>query len=54
MDIREALTSPLDYTGMPLSIKLDTPVDNGGRKKVGFSLLVPANAATVDATDNDR
>jgi VWFA-related protein len=54
MDIREALTSPLDYTGMPLSIKLDTPVDNGAKKKVGFSLLVPANAATVDASDNDR
>jgi VWFA-related protein len=54
MDIREALTSPLDYTGMPLSLKLDSPVANGAKKKVGFSLLVPANAATVDASDNDR
>jgi VWFA-related protein len=54
MDIREALTSPLDYTGMPLSVKLEAPVASGAKKKVGFSLLVPANAATVDAGDNDR
>jgi VWFA-related protein len=54
MDIREALTSPLDYTGMPLSVKLETPVASGAKKKVGFSLLVPPNAATVDASDNDR
>jgi VWFA-related protein len=54
MDIREALTSPLDYTGMPLSVKLDAPVTSGVKRKVGFSLLIPANAATVDATDNDR
>ena len=54
MDIREALTSPLDYTGMPLSVKLDAPVTSGVKRKVGFSLLVPANAATVDASDNDR
>jgi VWFA-related protein len=54
MDIREALTSPLDYTGMPLSVKLEAPVASGAKKKVGFSLLVPANAATVDASDNDR
>jgi VWFA-related protein len=54
MDIREALTSPLDYTGMPLSVKLDAPVTSGPKRKIGFSLLVPANAATVDASDNDR
>ena len=54
LDIREALTSPLDYTGMPLSVKLDAPVASGVKKKVGFSLLVPANAATVDTSDNDR
>ena len=54
MDIREALTSPLDYTGMPLSVKLEAPVASGAKKKVGSSLLVPANAATVDASDNDR
>jgi VWFA-related protein len=54
MDIREALTSPLDYTGMPLTVKLESPVASGVKKKVGFSLLVPANAATVDASDNDR
>jgi len=54
MDIREALTSPLDYTGMPITVKLEAPVASGAKKKVGFSLLVPANAATVDASDNDR
>jgi VWFA-related protein len=54
MDIREALTSPLDYTGVPLSVKLEVPVASGVKRKVGFSLLVPANAATVDASDNDR
>jgi hypothetical protein len=53
-DIREALTSPLDYTGMPLKVKLDAPVASGVKRRVGFSLLVPANAATVDASDNDR
>lgn len=54
MDRRGTLTSPLDYTGMPLSVKLDAPVASGVKRKVGFSLLVPANAATVDASDNDR
>ncbi len=54
MDIREALTSPLDYTGMPLTVKVEEPVASGAKKKVGFSLLVPPNAATVDASDNDR
>ncbi len=54
MDIREALSSPLDYTGMPLTVKVEAPVASGVKKKVGFSLLVPANAATVDASDNDR
>jgi VWFA-related protein len=54
IDIREALTSPLDYTGMPLSVKLDAPVTGGVKRKVGFSLLVPPNAATVDSSDNDR
>jgi VWFA-related protein len=54
IDIREALTSPLDYTGMPLTVKLDAPVNSGIKRKVGFSLLVPPNAATVDASDNDR
>jgi hypothetical protein len=54
MDIREALTSPLDYTGMPFTVKVEEPVASGAKKKVGFSLLVPPNAATVDASDNDR
>jgi VWFA-related protein len=54
IDIREALTSPLDYTGVPLSVKLDAPVTHGVKRKVLFSLLVPPNAATVDASDNDR
>ena len=54
MDIREALSSPLDYTGLPLSVKVDAPMAAGDKRKVGFSLLVPANAATVDTSDNDR
>lgn len=54
MDIREALSSPLDYTGLPLSVKVDAPMAVGDKRKVGFSLLVPANAATVDTSDNDR
>ena len=36
MDIREALTSPLDYTGMPLTVKVEEPVASGAKKKVGF------------------
>ena len=39
MDIREALSSPLDYTGLPLSVKVDAPMAAGDKRKVGFSLL---------------
>jgi len=39
---------------MPFTVKVEEPVASGAKKKVGFSLLVPPNAATVDASDNDR
>lgn len=54
LDVANALNSPLDYTGIPLQVKLDVPSQAGDKKKVGLSLFVPANAAMVDDADNNR
>ena len=53
MDIAVALQSPLDYTALPLTVRWLQAAGKGGKKKVGFEIELPANSATIDATDNN-
>ena len=52
-DIRLALNSPLDYTGMPLSLTWagkEAGISQG-KLKIQFELVMPANFASVDRSD---
>ena len=55
-DIRLALNSPLDYTGMPLSLTWagKEPGNASGKMKIQFELMMPANFASVDASDDNH
>jgi len=58
-----ALTSPLDFTGLPLTVRwLDQPSDSpqqkgeaqaDNKKKVKFELILPPNATAIDGSDNN-
>jgi len=55
MDIRLALASPLDYTGIPLSVRW---VGNAGaagtKKKIAFQINIPPHAGVVDEANNNH
>lgn len=55
-DIQEALRSPLDYTGVSVSLTWGrTEAGKGqGKKKVGFDLVMPAGFASIDETDQNH
>lgn len=58
MDLKMALASPLDYTGVPLSVSWKQSVSDGnsenvGKKKIHFQMLLPASAHVVDTTSNN-
>ncbi len=55
-DIRLALNSPLDFTGVPLSLTWagNEPGDAQGKMKVQFELVMPANFASIDGSDNNH
>ena len=55
-DIQLALGSPLDFTGVPVSVTwLETePGKNPGRTKVQFSLVMPPSFASVDQSDDNH
>jgi hypothetical protein len=55
-DIRLALNSPLDFTGMPLSVAwTGRESGNGsGKTKVQFELVMRANFASMDQTDQNH
>jgi len=55
-DIRLALSSPLDFTGMPVSVTW-TEKEAGkvsGETRVHFELVMPANFAVVDSSDQNH
>ena len=55
-DIRLALNSPLDYTGIPLSLTWagKEPGSAPGKVKIQFELVMPPNFASVDGSDNNH
>jgi VWFA-related protein len=54
MDIGVALHSPLDYTGLALSVKWTATEPKGDKRKVGFAVMLPPNAASIDESDGNR
>jgi len=54
MDISLALISPLDYTGLPLSIRWGSPQPaDGAKKKIHFQINLPPSANLVDTTNDN-
>ncbi len=55
-DVQLALSSPLDYTGVPMSVTWANraPGKTPGKIKVQFDLVMPANFATVDQSDGNH
>jgi VWFA-related protein len=58
-EIDLALSSPLDFTGLPVTVRW---IDRGseaqgdaqaGRKKVKFEVILPPDAAAIDGSDNN-
>jgi VWFA-related protein len=53
-DINSALTSPLDYTGVPLTVFLKPAVTAENKRKISFATAIPAGGITVDTADNNH
>jgi len=55
-DVQLALSSPLDYTGVPMSVTWAgrEPGKTPGKTKVQFDLVLPPNFASVDQTDSNH
>jgi hypothetical protein len=55
-DIRLALASPLDFVGVQMSVTWSgtEPGKSGGKTKVKFDLVLPANFASVDESDQNH
>jgi VWFA-related protein len=54
MDIKMALASPLDYTGLPLLVSWTGAQPAGAKKKVSFQVTLPPSAGVVDETDHNH
>ncbi len=55
-DISLALISPLDFVGVPISVSWTStdPGKSAGKTKVQFDLVLPANFASVDESDQNH
>jgi VWFA-related protein len=54
MDLQMAMASPLDYTGLPVSVHWESPQAAGAKKKVHFALTFPPNSNIVDTSANNH
>ncbi len=52
-DVDFALSSPFDSTGIPVTLEWQLQAPDGDKKKIAFTLHVPANSV-VDEADNNR
>jgi len=53
-DILMSMKSPLDYTGLPLTVKWTGNRENAGKKSVGFQFRLAPGDATVDESDGNH
>ena len=51
-DLAFALNSPFDSTGIPLSVQWHGALADGDKKKVSFTLHLPANGVTIEGERN--
>ncbi len=54
MDIDTALTSPFEYTGLPVRVSLAQAADAGDKRKITFAMTMPPKAAQVDSADRNH
>jgi len=54
MDIKSALASPLDYTGLPISVRWLGTQAVGAKKKASFEIILPPSAGVVDESNNNH
>ena len=53
-DLGQALQAPVDFTGIPIQGSWTAVTGNGGSNKAGFELVMPANFAEIDESDNNH
>jgi len=53
-DIALALNSPLDFTSLPVLARWTEVAPDGDKKRAVFELVLPANAAIIDETDQNH
>jgi VWFA-related protein len=53
-DIYNALKSPLDYTGLPVRILLNSPAPDGDKRKVTFAMMMPPKSTKIDSDDKNH
>jgi len=54
MDLYVAMQSPLDYSALPVTVRIASIQNEGGTRRVHFEIVLPANAATIDLDDGNR
>jgi VWFA-related protein len=53
-DIKAAVTSPLDFSGVPVTAMWTSTEGEKGKRKIGFALQVPPGGCTVDDSDGNH
>ncbi len=54
MDLYVALQSPLDYSALPVTVRIASIQNEGDKRRVHFEIVLPANAASIDTSDSNR
>src|SRR5262249_32722934 len=55
-EVMAALSSPLDYTEVPLTLTWTNfgALQNPNKREIEYAVYIPANATTVDVSDNNH
>jgi hypothetical protein len=53
-ELEFALTSPLEYTVLPVAVEWGSVTGVKGKKRVGFTFVIPPGAATLDEMNGNR
>jgi len=53
-DLHTALTSPIDGTGVPVTLKWTGITGEGDKKKAGYQIQIPPNAVTIEGGDQSK